>query len=161
VKVMDLLSRIRHQGGDVRLVPEDDTRIQMSRGDVEPKQWKTWKRTLVTNKYQVIACLKEERACGAWRASGRDPAWWRTYPYSRTEVPSACTCDALPYAHNHENPGPASNVALDPGETVWSAMAQVARASRRTLAGEEEAAHATEENSRGLGAAVGSAAAGP
>ena len=160
MKVANLLMRIRAQGGDVRLEPEDDTRIQMKRGYVKPRQWRVWKKALVTNKFLVIAALREERAALTYEASGCNPAWWRTYPYSRAGVTTSCRCDALPYAHNHESPGPAPNAGLDPGETVWRALGHIVRASRRTLLAEEEASHATEENSRGPGAAAGSAAAG-
>lgn len=154
MKVMDLLVRICAQGGNVRLDPEDDTQIQMKRGYVKPRQWRVWKKALVTNKHLIIAILREERASHAYEASGCSPAWWRTYPHSRTEVTPACTCDALPYAHNHESPGTAPNSRLDPGETVWRALAHIVRASRRTLLAEEEAAHATEEYSRGPAAAT-------
>jgi hypothetical protein len=127
MKVMNLLVRIRNQGGDVRFDPEDDTRIQMKRGYVKPRQWKVWKKVLLTNKYLVIAILREELGSRIWEASGRDAGWWRTYPYGRTEVPASCTCNALPYAHNHKSPGPAPNVVLDLDETVWEALITIGK----------------------------------
>jgi hypothetical protein len=154
-----LLAKIRSWGGDVRLDPEDDGRIQMRRGRAPLNRWKVSKRTLVTNKYLVVATLKEERASRAWEGSGRSLGWWRTYPYSRTELTPACTCDALPCTHNHEGPGPAANVVFDPGETVWQALAQAVRASSgiRMLPNIRTGGkqHASEANGPGFGATTG------
>jgi hypothetical protein len=122
VKLTNLLMRIRAHGGDVRLDPEDDSRLQFQRGSIKPRQWKVWKKLLIANRYGVIAILREARASAYREASGRDPHWHKTYPYSRTEVGASCQCDALPYAHQHLSPGPAPNVSLDPGETVWDAL---------------------------------------
>jgi hypothetical protein len=140
MKAADLLSRIRAQAGDVRLHPDDDSRLQFRRGRVRPVQWKIWKETLVREKYLVAAVLREERASHAWEVSGRDLAWWRTYPYSRTTVVFSCTRNALPCA----------NVVLTPGETVWEALARMLPRSRKRKR------HAAEnDESRRLGPPAG------
>jgi hypothetical protein len=45
-----LRARIRAKGGDVRLHPDCDDRMQMMRGDITVKQWQIWRRTLAKNK---------------------------------------------------------------------------------------------------------------
>jgi|GEM_PF-1388069 hypothetical protein len=126
-----LRARIRAKGGDVRLHPDCDDRMQMMRGDITVKQWQIWRRTLAKNKAGVLAILREERASRAWEASEKDPSWWKAYPFATNEVLPACTCSTLPYAHNHESPGPRRNVKLDPGESVWDALKTVIQSSRR------------------------------
>jgi hypothetical protein len=131
MKFMYLLVRIRVQAGDVRLDPLDESRIQMKRGYINPLKWKAWKKVLVANKYLVIAILREERATRCWEASGHNLLWWRSYGYSQTEVAPRCTCDALPYAHIHKDPGPAPNVVLGQDEDVWTALTKIVCMSKR------------------------------
>jgi hypothetical protein len=74
----ELIQRLRRQGGDIRLGPE---------GKLQTKNCpKNLKRAISRSKPRLIAWLREERASKAWEASGRNPSWWRDYPYSTETV---------------------------------------------------------------------------
>ena len=120
MSITALLLRLRANGGDVRLGPDDC--LQVRRGSIKPAAWQVWKKRLKQDTAGVIAVLHEERATRYWEASGRDPQWWRTYPYARTAVAPSCRCDALPFSHVHLDPGPAPNLELLPGEDVWQRL---------------------------------------
>lgn len=81
-------------------------------------------------KSKLIAWLREERASRAWEASGRNPAWWRDYPYATEPFGPTCTCRAYPYPHIHNSPGPPVNCDLE-GEDVFDVMKQLVKGQKK------------------------------
>jgi hypothetical protein len=122
----ELIQRLCRQGGEIRLGPQGQLQVRNC-----PEKLK---RTISRAKVTLIAWLGEERASREWEASGRNPGWWRDYPYSTEPFGPTCSCRLYAYPHIHNDSGPAVNSDLE-GEDIFDVLQQLANA--RTKLGYE------------------------
>lgn len=120
----ELIRSLRRQGGDIRLGTEGQLEVRDCPEKLKP--------AISRAKPRLTAWLRDLRASKEWEASGRNPDWWRDYPYSTEPFGPTCTCREYPYHHIHSDSGPPVNCDLE-GEDVFDLMRKLARPEKSSV----------------------------
>lgn len=118
----NLIQLIRRRGGDIRLGSNGQIQIRNCPEKLKP--------AIQKHKLFVVAWLKEERASKYWEASGKDPQWWRSYPFSHELVSPCCTCPTYAFPHIHSDYGPPVNCTLA-GEDAFASLRKLVKSDSR------------------------------